>query len=251
MHIKSSYKDSLHVVDLGVAKHIGGNVLYLLCYRMLPGSPLNNITQVWGEVGEIYSGQQTTSQFSHLSLNSFCDTSSPHADFPLLKGKGAEIRHLMPILFVLWQRHMTSDSDYDRHVERLLKHLCKFYEALNYKNANGNYPFRLPTEVSTTITKSVDALLTHYSHLAVESVKNKVMRWAVVPKHHYMWHLARESTEINPRFTWCYANEDFVGKMAVIGMSTRHGLPAAYRSMAVSNKYALGLALRLHHGRCY
>ena len=249
MHIKSSYKDSLHVVDLGVAMHIGGNVLYLLCYQNLPGSPSDNIAQVWGEVGEIYKARLTTSQFSLLSLNSFCDPRSPHADFPLLKGKGAEIRHVMPILWTIWRKHMKPDTEYDRHVERVLKHICKFYELLEYKNADGHYPFRLPAEVSTILIKSVDDLLTHYTHLAFVSVSadRKVMRWAVVPKHHYFWHLARESADINTRFTWCYANEDFVGKMAVIGTSTRHGLPAAYRSKAISGKYALGLALRLHH----
>ena len=52
-----------------------------------------------------------------MSLNSFCGPRSPHADDPLLKGNGAEIRHLMLILLQLWQRHMSADAECDRHVE--------------------------------------------------------------------------------------------------------------------------------------
>ena len=47
----------------------------------------------------------------------FCDPRSPHTDYPLLKGNGAEIRHLMLILLQLWQRHMSADAECDRHVE--------------------------------------------------------------------------------------------------------------------------------------
>ena len=90
----------------------------------------------------------------------------------------------MLIRLQLWQRHMSADAGYDRHVARVLKHLCIFCDLRDYKNADCNYPFRLPAEVSTAIVKAV----THYSHLAIESVKGKLMRWAVVPKFHHLWH---------------------------------------------------------------
>ena len=38
MHPKSLYMDCLHVVDLGVAMHVCGNVSHLLCYHGLPHS---------------------------------------------------------------------------------------------------------------------------------------------------------------------------------------------------------------------
>ena len=71
--------------------------------------------------------------------------------------------------------------------------------------------------------------------------------WSVSTKHHYLWHLAMQAQDLNPRMTWCYANEDFVGKISTIGMSCRHGQVAAYRSKSLMAKYSLGITLRMFH----
>ena len=138
-------------------------------------------------------------------------------------------------------------NEYEQHVDRALTRMSGFCHALNFKDDRGVRPFHLPCRISDKITSDVNALLAHYSWLAKSSVDNGVMLWAVVPKHHYMWHLAQEAKDMNPRMTWCYANEDVVGKLAVIGMSTRHGLAAAYRSRSLGNRYILGITLRLIH----
>ena len=53
LHPKSSYMDSLHVVDLGVAMHVCGNVLRCLCYDgMLPGTAAANMQQVWQDIDQ-------------------------------------------------------------------------------------------------------------------------------------------------------------------------------------------------------
>ena len=44
MHPNSLYIDSLHVIDLGVATHVCGNILHVLCYDdMLPSNPGANV----------------------------------------------------------------------------------------------------------------------------------------------------------------------------------------------------------------
>ena len=249
MHLKSSYKDTLHVADLGVSKHIGGSVLHELCYDILPGSAKENMDQIWNEIQQLYRAQQTSSQFSYLSLASFVTgtVDSPHANYPLLGGKGAEIRHLIPILNSIWRAHMRPGNNHDRMVERVLQMMTSFYECINYTDANGVHPFHLPAHIAAKLVKDIDRLLTFYSHLSRESMLNNVMRWYIVPKHHYLWHLADEATDLNPRMSWCYANEDFVGKISIIGMSTRHGQAAAFRSHALARKYILGLFLRMYH----
>ena len=72
-------------------------------------------------------------------------------------------------------------------------------------------------------------------------------QWNFALKHHYVWHLARSARDSNPRLAWCYANEDFVGKIATIGMSCRHGQVAASRSESLVSKYILGITLRMFH----
>ena len=106
MHPKSLYMDCLHVVDLGIAMHVCGNVLFLLCYDgMLPHTAAANMDYLWKEIDKLYHQFDVTSQFPHLGLTNFCNPISPHADFPKLKGKGAQIRHLVPLLAVIWKKN--------------------------------------------------------------------------------------------------------------------------------------------------
>ena len=250
MHPQSLYMDNLHVVDLGVAMHVGGNVLHLLCYGgMLQNTAAENMKQLWGEISQLYDRYGTTSQFPHLGLRSFCNPDSPHADFPKLKGKGAQIRHLIPILAIIWSNHMDVGNRHDQHVKQMLEHLRMFYKCLDFTNAKGKHPFKPPPNIAKQILKHVESFLVHYNFLAEKSLTCVPAKhlWNLATKHHYFWHLAMQAKDLNPRFTWCYANEDFVGKISTIGMSCRHGQVAAYRSKSLMAKYTLGIVLRMFH----
>ena len=126
MHPKSAYMDSLHVVDLGVGMHVCGNGLHVLCYDVLPNTPAANMQFVWKEIDRLDHERNTTSQFPHLELRSFCDPSKPHADLPLLKGNGVQVRHLVPILALIWRQHLRRGNRNERHVEKVLDHLALF-----------------------------------------------------------------------------------------------------------------------------
>ena len=112
---------------------------------------------------------------------------------------------------------------------------------------DGNYPYHLPAHVSNKLGEDVHALLVHYSWLTRWSIDHGRKLWNVVPKHYYMWHLAQEAQDLSPRMTWCYANEDFVGKLSTIGQSCRHAMAAAYRSRSLCETWIIGIVLRLHH----
>ena len=248
MHVMSQYKDALHVADLGVTQHMLGNVLWLLCYTdIMRGDPTQNMSHVWEEIVDLYRDRGTTSQYSHLMLNSFVsDQGVPRAKFPILRGKGAEARHLVPQLRTIWKRRARAGNRYEEHVSIVLDKLHAFYEGLDYKVA-GLHPFHLPTAVSQQMLTDVVTLLQHYSLLCKHALDHDMRLWNMTPKHHYLWHLAHDAGHLNPRMAWCYANEDFVGKIAVIGMSTRHGQAAAYRSRQLVEKYVLGITLRMFH----
>ena len=251
MHPKSLYMDCLHVVDLGVAMHVGGNVLHLLCYHVLPHSAAANMDQMWKRISALYKDLGTTSQFPHLTLSNFCDPAKPHADFPVLKGKGAMIRHLMPILALIWREHMRADHRNDKFVARLLDDLVSFYRCLDYKDAHGNHPFHLPKLIAKQILKNCEAVQMSYVYLAEQNFKQvpPIFSWNIAPKLHYFWHLGKQASDLNPRMSWCYANEDVVGKISTIGMSCRHGQVAACRSSSLMTKYILGITLRMVHAQ--
>ena len=67
----------------------------------------------------------------------------------------------------------------------------------------------------------------------------------VRPKLRYLWHIARQAAYMSPRLAWCFGNEDFVGKMAVLGQAERHGLTAVMRSQGMVKRYAMAMGLRM------
>ena len=232
--------------------HVCGNVLHLLCVENMEnsqGSPEHKMEQLWKEIDKLYHERNTSSQFPHLSLNSFRDTDKPHAHFPLLKGKGAQIRHVVQIIALIWKCHMRHSNEYrnDRVFDKVLGSLVAFYECLDYHDARGIHPFHLPAHVSTKVLKHVEQLLVFYHHLSKDSMLKETFRWNVVPKHHYFLQIANETFHLNPRMTWCYENEDFVCNIAIIGMSCRHGQVAASRSKGLCTKYISGITLRMFH----
>ena len=144
---------------------------------------------------------------------------------------------------------MRRDNSKDMHVERMLDHRVRFYKCLDHKNAMGVHPFHLPMSIALKMLNNVQHFLLHYSWLSEQSLSQVPARfkWNIVTKFHYFWHLAKQAQDINPRMAWCYANEDFVGKITVIGMSCRHGQAAAWRSNSLMMKYIFGITLRMIH----
>ena len=103
--------------------------------------------------------------------------------------------------------------------------------------------------MSTQILKHCAAFQMHDAFLAEHICLQlpPISHWNIVTNMHYFWHPAKQAIDLNPRMSWCYANEDFVGKIATIGTSCRHGQVAACRSKSLMNKYILGVTLRMVH----
>ena len=68
----------MHIVDLGIAHHVVGNVLFLLCYtdRFFPliATSQGRCDAVWNKIERQYQGRQTPVQLSNLELSWFTDT---------------------------------------------------------------------------------------------------------------------------------------------------------------------------------
>ena len=113
--------------------HVCGIVLWLLVYTdimdpLAPRQPpaASYMERVWSEVQAIYTQRGTTSQLNFLELRSFTDPDAPRSDYPHLRGKGAEIRHLVPVLLTIWRKYQQSRAQhirYEAHVTELLEHL--------------------------------------------------------------------------------------------------------------------------------
>lgn len=77
--------DELHIVWLGTAMYCNGSVLWLLVFRILPDSPTKNMENLWADIVDCYRELGISTQYTNLSIGSFCDVLKPSGHYPKLK----------------------------------------------------------------------------------------------------------------------------------------------------------------------
>ena len=83
--------------------HVAGSVMFLLVFSdyITVGDPQAAIRQLSADVMGLYEYERTPARFTNMELWMFCDPASPTSSPPCLKGKGAEVRRLIPILHLV------------------------------------------------------------------------------------------------------------------------------------------------------
>ena len=215
--------DELHVVFLGTSMHLLGSVLWLLVYRLLPNSPADNMNRIWSDIAELYRERRTPAQYSNIELKSFIDPAQPRAAYPKLKGKGAEIKHLAPILLEIWRRHQRPGNDRDAWVLECLEHQC----ALQSIADESPHDLFLSDAQAATFRSTLDGYLRMYSRLAAAADAAGDLLFTVAPKHHLYWHLGQRAGWLHPRRGACFLDEDFVRRIkGIVEACTVHRLNA-------------------------
>ena len=255
MHHRAAVHCVLHLLDLGVTKHVLANAYWKLVYGGMVAGPTakDRIDLVWGLVQEEYRKTKENIQIHRPGLSSFCDPRSPHADYPLMKGKGAEMRHLAPVTRIVWDRFARPDVPEDMHMSRVLQYLTQIYQVIDYKREDGLPPPVLPESVVLDLQRSIDRLLVHYSFLhdraATAEAKARLL-FNLVPKFHHLYHLGQEALYTNPRLGWTYSNEDWMSLIQRVGQAYRHGVPMSTRAGPMLRAWAVGQAVSLKYSRC-
>lgn len=99
--------DILHTLDLGVSQRLCGSVLHTWCYQEACDKAMapKNMREVWNRIQDKYRSMKVKERFTNIFLSQFSNTEHPWSQAPLLKGKAAEIRHLVPVLAsVAWDK---------------------------------------------------------------------------------------------------------------------------------------------------
>ena len=190
LHVLVFLRDTLHCMDLGVSMHTAGNVLWLLVFSdyIAVGDPQAAIRQLSADVMELYEFEKTPSRFTNVDLWMFCDPASPTSSSPLLKGKGAEVRHLIPILHLVWRKYAQPTSDHDKHVDQLLRCLSDIYSILGWKTDDHETPLFLSEDASAELRNLTDVFLMENSYLEKLALERlpPLPLWHMVSKYHSM-----------------------------------------------------------------
>ena len=96
--------DWMHVKHLGIDQRFLGSVLYLLIYELSIAPAEVALHQVWTMIQDYYKEAGTTGRLGMLKLSMIVNLKNIHGDYPTLKAKAKEMRHLTAPLLHVWKR---------------------------------------------------------------------------------------------------------------------------------------------------
>ena len=239
--------DELHVMHLGSSSYLLGSILWLLCYRLLPSSPSENLKRVWACIVNAYRDNGVPSQYTNMSLSMFTNPDSPDKSYPKLKGRGAEIKELVQPLLFAWEALVDCSDDFNHDVKAILETQIDIQTILHIHRDDTF----LPVKVANRLRDCVDRFLSLYQGLAHASDQRKDLLFNMVPKLHWLWHLGQKAIFLNPRKGNTMVDEDYVGFFKKNVQACAQGTPSASVSLACMDKYCWGLHFLNVYGNAY
>ena len=204
--------DVLHTVDLGIASHIIANVFWLLAVKRFVlgrGTQGDNIKKLFEHMNEWC---KTIKHKTKLQGKLTVERIRTKAGWPKLKAKAAQTRCLSRYALELMQK-LGDKSEHDRKVTAVCQLLVRVYDLMD---ADSMFLGESARKEMPTIGFRLGVL---YSDLAAQAAAIGEKMWKTSPKLHIFVHLCEwQCLEFgNPRYYWCYADEDLVGSMVEIG----------------------------------
>ena len=205
--------DELHVLHIGCSQYLLGSVLWALVYGgVLTGSLRDNMARVWEEILVEYAEQNIEEQFSSITLNTFIDPEHPRSTYPKLKGRGGEIKSLVPAMATVWGRLKRDGNEHDDRMMDLLSSAVTIQELIS----DHKYDLFMLPEASRQLRNAIDVYLHMWTVVGQMSDAMADMEVNAVPKLHWLYHLGIRSMYLSPRRGACFIDEDFVKCMKQI-----------------------------------
>ena len=198
--------DVLHCVDLGVFAHLVAKIFCEVLSLNIWGTTQEaNCLGLEAAMKAHYKKLKITNQFRGRLTIDRIKTSS---DWPKLKGQGATVRSLGSFALCLAREYLQ-----ERHV-LLCQLMVRFYEVLDTER------LYLSTAARREIAEIGQVFCRTYNILSAEAFDAQLKLWKSSPKLHMFLHLCEwQAQDSNPRASWCYADEDLVGKLILIVQS--------------------------------
>jgi hypothetical protein len=235
--------DALHALFChGLAAHALGSIIHGWLWPGDRGQNdkvevRNRLADLWVDIQRGYKEKESPMRLSGLRLTMICDPDKPFQDWPSLKGKGSELKHLVPVILDIAIAR-SNGSDYDLHAIGAFTALTMFSQLIDDSDM-------VPTpEIAETARHLMQQFLLHNQWLNRFCIGKGVKKWHVVYKHHMAKHLAYNFQFLSPRFSWCFKAEDFVGRMSRLAHSCTFGVRTSRLTLKFMAKYRLMLHVR-------
>ena len=231
--------DVMHVLHLGVYMYFFGSVLKYLTHHIMDGDPDINIETLYSQIKQLYSDYDITSRFNDLRVSMYWNGES--GEFPVLKGKAAEVRNLVKPLLVVAHKYLAKTSPTNKIILKQLEMAVRIEMILDtYKN---DYVF--PTEARAEFKAACFTFAQLNTALGQEFHTKGVFLFHHTIKMHYLCHIGLVAEYMNPRLSWCYSGEDLMHIIKELVQGSYAGTGPLQLPPKVMRKYAVGFGLKL------
>ena len=216
--------DVLHTVDLGIFAHAMANILWEVIALKPFGTTIEaNVDGIKKRLDTYYSEHRVHNKWRGKFKVEKIKTS---ADWPKLKTQAAVVRDMAGFCTQLAIEFLSR-----KHLW-LCQLMSRFYDLLD------DEPVFLSATATDEVKKLGSSFCNLYAEFASQAFDAGIKGWKTSPKLHMFQHLCEwVAPEMgNPRYFWCYADEDMVGKMISAAKSCH---PRTLHLMAVW-KWLLG-----------
>ena len=205
--------DRMHAADPGISQYLVGNVMFELYTFMggtMQGTDANRaiLAQLlWMIRLASKSLRQLKPPINNLTLGMF----KRPAKSPKMQAKAAECRHLVPCVLFILSNLVPLASPHEKTRQQRVMHLAAVYAELqNWTEGSG-----------AKIAEHGRRHCLLYAEMGRRAEQDPWVVWRVYPKHHLFLHIVEEQVgaEGNPKDSWCYLEEDAIGRAVSIAES--------------------------------
>jgi len=235
------YVDWMHTKHMGTDSWLYASVLWLLVYKMLPGSPDENLVQLWEQMRAFYKARHITGTYTNMFLGLFTKRRSPNTSYPKMRGKACEIKLLGEALLQVWLHYYDAASDIHGQIRLLLQYSVGL-DAILHDNREVSC---LPPAIFRQFMDTCERFLVLYSAVNRHFVDSGYLLFNVTPKLHLLWHAAHACQFIHSRHTWCYSGEDNMQHMRPMVQACLKGSKKWHVVNKLVDKFARGFTFRM------
>jgi hypothetical protein len=196
--------DFMHVADLGVTQYFLGAVLFTLFLEM--GGVISRPGEACGKLMTLIKmfarKVGIDAPINTLTLTMFRASASAGCKF---KGKASECRYLVPIVLLILRIAFPAETDVAKLRLECAEQLAAMYRAV------------LDWDATTKVKASDAARKFVIKYCELQQYYNNNLIFKIVPKFHMLIHcIERLRTEGSIKRSWCYADEQAIGKAVEI-----------------------------------
>ena len=168
--------------------------------------PSDRLALIFSQIQQQYKKQKAPTRLTNLRLSMVTDPQKPHQSWPKLDCKAAECKHFMPAFLPVLKAMLDTSNEMHAKMVHALQSMVSLVELFDEAG------MFLDKRTYARARKLAKEFFYSYAWLSEWAEEADRYLFHITVKFHTFDHLVKSSYDINPRCTWNFRSEDFVGR---------------------------------------